>query len=236
MPGEQRLLVRARTEFRPQELVYKAQARIQQRAVAGRTVISDRALEQMPDTVKLVAMLLRLWFHALGGMVQHVVRVQVTVRLLGGHNLMNILVHCCAELRPVARLQRESRCLNPLVNIRVRIDGTTLLCRAVSGQPSEIIHAPVDFQQLAHRRNAGAHVRLAARRPESALNSYGMHRNGAQLGVRRLRQIQNSLVAPRRIRAERNRILLELTRTNSIPKATQKTLYAGNRGNCRSRY
>src|SRR5258708_22537739 len=100
MPGKQRLLVRARTEVRPQEFVHKAQPRIQQRAVAGSAVISDSALQEVPNIVKLVPMLLRPRLHALRSVFLAVVGVQVAVRLLRGNDLANILLYGGANLRP----------------------------------------------------------------------------------------------------------------------------------------
>src|SRR5260370_6832975 len=89
MPRKKRLLVRAGTEIRPQELIHKTNPRVQQRAVSVRPVISDSALQEVANVVELVPMLLRLRLHALRPLLQHVVRVQVAAGLLRPNNLTN---------------------------------------------------------------------------------------------------------------------------------------------------
>ena len=198
MPGKERLL-RCGAEVRQQELIDEPKARVEKSPVAGGPVVRNGALKQMANVIELMAPLLRLRLHALRASVLDVVGVEVSVGLLGGHDFVDIFIDESAKLRSIRRLQREPRRFNPFINVRIGVNRTALWRCAFARKPAEIVHATVDFKKLAHRRNAGLDVRLPARRPETRFDGHRVDWYVAQLCVRRLRQVKDGLVAPRRL-------------------------------------
>src|SRR5207249_11512428 len=141
MAGEQRFLVRARTEIRKQEVIYKTDARVEQSAIVGGAVVSDSALQEVTHVVKFVAPLLGSRLHSLRSMVADVIRVQVSVGLLRGNDVLRDFVHGCAKLGPLAGLQSETGSSGPPVNVGIGVHRPALRGRALSDEAAEIIHA-----------------------------------------------------------------------------------------------
>ena len=186
----------SRTVVRKKKVVNEPDARIEKLAVPGRPIISDRSLQHVPDVVELMAGGLRLRRHPQRFVIVHVVGVQVTTRLLNGHDLANYLLRTGAKLGTIARLQHKANGLGPLVDVRVRIHGTLLRCVALAHKPAKVVHAPIGFEQIMHCGDALAGVDLTALPPESVLDRHRAYRDISELGVRRFVQIFNALVSP----------------------------------------
>src|SRR5437899_12930866 len=108
MAGEQRFLVRPRTEIRKQEVIYKTDARVEQSAITGGAVVSDSALQEMTHVGKFVAPLLGSRLHSLRSMVAGVIGVQVSVGLLRGNHLLRDFLLGFAKLGPLAGPHRHA--------------------------------------------------------------------------------------------------------------------------------
>ena len=199
MTRKNRLLIGSRTEIGQQIFVHEANSSVQQRAVAGRAIVRNRALNHVAQVVHFMPPSLDLGRHAIFRVVSHVVGVQIAVGFLHRDNFLDDLVRHRAQLRTIAGLQRKARRLCPLVNVGVRVDRSMLRSIALANKPQEIIHPAIRFQQFLHGRNAFVDVGLAARSPKSLRDRHRVYRNVMELGVRRLINKKNAFLFPGRI-------------------------------------
>ena len=200
MSREERLLVSPGTKTCKQVVIDKANSGIEQCAIARRPIIRNRALYHVADVVELVAPSLCFRRHALLCAIRNIVRIQISVGLLDCDNFPNNFFRERTQLWGIARLQLKTYGLRPFVNVGVRVHRTALLRIALSAQPQVIVHPAVGFEQFLHRRDALFKIRLASRSPKSLGNRHRMHRNVAQLGVRRPVDKKDSFVLPAGIR------------------------------------
>src|SRR2546423_14315887 len=100
MAGKERFLVRSRTKIGEQKFIDETNSRVEQRAVARRAVIGDRALQKMSDIVEFVTPLLRSGIHALRGVLANVVGVEIAVGFLRGDDLLSLALHKATQFRP----------------------------------------------------------------------------------------------------------------------------------------
>ncbi len=212
MPGHNRLLVRLRPEVRQDEIIHHLLSRVHQRRIAGRAIVRNRALQHVPQAIQLVPPYLLGNRHPHRFAVALVIRVDVTIRLLSRDDLFDRRLRRLPQPRIILRLQSKRHALQPLVHVGVRVHRPLLRLLRLPHQTQEVIHPPVVEQLLVHRWNARLHIRLPPLRPEPILDRHRPHRNVVQLRVRRVCQIQNTLVPPTRSR--RTRRLIKTPRTS----------------------
>src|SRR6266568_4046738 len=85
--------------------------------------------------------------------------------------------------RTISRLQHKTSSLGPLVDIGIRIYGTTLRLTAFACEPAIIVHAPIRLKQIVHGGDALADIDFTPTPPESVMDGYRAHRNVSQLRV-----------------------------------------------------
>ena len=93
-------------------------------------------------------------------------------------------------------LQSEADGFGPFIYVGVGEYGAVLLGVALANQAAEVVHASVGLDQVMHGGNATSDIDFAARAPESFFDGHRVDGDVAQLGVRRLDEILNRLIAP----------------------------------------
>src|SRR6266478_6374890 len=138
MAGEQRFFIRARSKIGQEKIIYKTDARVQQRAIAGSAVAGDSALQEVAHVVEFVAPLLDFRLHSLRGMIADIIRVQVSVRLLRGDDVLRDFLDGCAKLGTLTGLQSKAGSFRPFVNVGIRIHRAALRRGALPDEAPEI--------------------------------------------------------------------------------------------------
>src|SRR5260370_38833535 len=108
MAGEQRLFIGARSKIGQEKIIYKTDARVQQRAIAGSAVAGDSALQEGAHVVEFVAPLLDFRLHSLPGMIAAIIRVQVSVPLFRGNDVLRGFLTSCANLGALTGFQSRA--------------------------------------------------------------------------------------------------------------------------------
>src|SRR5215831_10555766 len=111
--------------------------------VARGSIISDGALEHVPQAVQLMAPIHRLGKQSLFGAITHPVGVQVAARFLDSYNLVDVGLSLSAKLRLRARLQEQADRLDPLVGVTVSENGTLARNVLAFGDSAEVVHVSV---------------------------------------------------------------------------------------------
>lgn len=93
-------------------------------------------------------------------------------------------------------MEGEADGFGPFIYVGIREHGAVLLGVALAGEAAEVVHAAVGLEQVVHGGDAASDVDFAARAPETLFDGDRVNRNVAQLGVRRLDEILNRLIAP----------------------------------------
>src|SRR5215472_8889256 len=196
MTGEDRLFVRPETEIRKQKAVDKTDSGVQEGAIACCAVIGNRTLKKVAEVVQLMAPSLNFRGHAILSAVTNVIGVQVSAGLLNRDNLFDDLICHGAQLGKIGGLKRETRRFGPFVDIGIGEYRPTLRSVALARQAQEIVHPAVSLEQFFHGRDALLDVRLASSCPEARRDGYRVDGHVPQLGVRRLDEVQHTLILP----------------------------------------
>ena len=126
MAGNNALLICAVPVVRQQKIIDKANARVEQSAIAGGAIPGDCALQHVANAIKLVAGGLGIVEHAQRFSIALVIGIQVSAGFLRGDHVAN---HRCgggAKLWLIRGLQRKSYRLGPFVDVGIGVNGADL--------------------------------------------------------------------------------------------------------------
>ncbi len=113
-----------------------------------------------------------------------------------GPYVLDYCVERRAQLGNVARLQNERDGFHPFIKVGISVEWSFARGVFAAGETPEVVDDSVRLEQLEHGGNAALDVHSPALLPESGAELHGANRDRMHHRVRRVIQVDNTLISP----------------------------------------